>query len=75
MGGAPIEAHHAGADTRWEYTYHGRLAAYGTWQESRDGKPVRVGGFNIDQIEAVIGTKALHDFKYGQELRWTDLGA
>jgi len=23
----------------------------------------------------VIGTKALHDFNYGQELRWTDLGA
>ena len=22
-------------DTRWEYTYHGRLAAYGTWQELR----------------------------------------
>lgn len=43
-------------DTRWEYTYHGRLAAYGSWQEMSDGqgsKSVDV-GFKIDQIENVI---------------------
>jgi len=43
-------------DTRWEYTYHGRLAAYGSWQELSDGqgsKSVDV-GFKIDQIENVI---------------------
>ena len=26
-------------DTRWEYTYHGGLQNYGTWQEIVDGNP------------------------------------
>jgi len=38
-------------------------------------RPATVGAIKPDQIKNVIGTKALHDFKYGQELRWTDLGA
>ncbi len=38
-------------------------------------RPATAGAIKPDQIENVIGTKALHDFKYGQELRWTDLGA
>src|SRR5512141_2675862 len=38
-------------------------------------RPASPGAIKPDQIENVIGTKALHDFKYGQELRWTDLGA
>ena len=38
-------------------------------------RPATVGAIKPDQIENVIGTKALHSFKYGQELRWTDLGA
>ena len=38
-------------------------------------RPAAPGAIKPDQIENVIGTKALHDFKYGQELRWTDLGA
>jgi sialic acid synthase SpsE len=38
-------------------------------------RPATVGAIKPDQIENVIGAKALHDFKYGQELRWTDLGA
>ena len=41
-------------DTRWEYTYHGRLANYGAWQELVDGKPKRAGSFCIDQINFVI---------------------
>jgi len=41
-------------DTRWEYTYHGRLAAYGTWQELVDGKSKKAGFFSINQIDAVI---------------------
>lgn len=43
-------------DTRWEYTYHGRLASYGSWKESLNGKggeSVDV-GFKINQIEHVI---------------------
>jgi thymidylate synthase len=43
-------------DTRWEYTYHGRLANYGSWRESSEGNgrdSVDV-GFKINQIEHVI---------------------
>lgn len=38
-------------------------------------RPATPGAIKPDQIENIIGTKALHAFKYGQELRWTDLGA
>ncbi|MBI2758568.1 MAG: N-acetylneuraminate synthase family protein [Chloroflexi bacterium] len=38
-------------------------------------RPATPGAIKPDQIENVIGTKALHDLNYGQELRWTDLGA
>ena len=38
-------------------------------------RPATLGAIKPDQIQDVIGTKALHDFKFGQELRWTDLGA
>jgi thymidylate synthase len=42
------------ADTRWEYTYHGRLSSYGTWRERRDGRSVEAGTGRVNQIEAVI---------------------
>lgn len=44
-------------DTRWEYTYHGRLQRYGSWKESRkeNGELVRTDvGFQVDQIDHVI---------------------
>jgi len=44
-------------DTRWEYTYHGRLQRYGSWKETvvEDGVRVRKDvGFQVDQIEHVI---------------------
>ncbi len=41
-------------DKRWEYTYHGRLAAYGTWREREGDNQVVKGHFNINQVEAVI---------------------
>ena len=41
-------------DTRWEYTYHQRLQAYGSWRERRNGRSVEQGSFRIDQIEKVI---------------------
>ncbi len=44
-------------DTRWEYTYHGRLQRYGSWKESvtENGKAERRDvGFQVDQIEHVI---------------------
>jgi thymidylate synthase len=54
-------------DTRWEYTYHGRLAHYGAWQES--GK--RVGQFDIDQIENVIAKLVKQPFtRQAQMITW-----
>jgi len=41
-------------DTRWEYTYHGRLAAYGTWRESGGGGSREAGPFKVNQIEKII---------------------
>ncbi len=44
-------------DTRWEYTYHGRLLNYGSWKEQvlENGQKVRKDvGFKINQIEYVI---------------------
>jgi thymidylate synthase len=44
-------------DTRWEYTYHGRLQRYGSWKErvEENGTVVRKDvGFQVDQIEHVI---------------------
>jgi len=44
-------------DTRWEYTYHGRLAAYGSWMvlaDLNDKSSSTVAGFSVDQIELVI---------------------
>lgn len=45
------------SDTRWEYTYHGRLRRYGSWKElvEENGQKLRKDvGLNIDQIENVI---------------------
>lgn len=41
-------------DTRWEYTYHGRLAEYGAWKELIDGESKQAGFFTINQIDVVI---------------------
>lgn len=44
-------------DTRWEYTYHGRLQRYGSWKElikSKGENERKDVGFKIDQIEHVI---------------------
>ncbi len=41
-------------DTRWEYTYHGRLASYGSWRELKNGRSVVSGPFLVNQIEKVI---------------------
>ncbi len=37
-------------------------------------RPATPGAVKPSEIPNVIGTKALHDFQPGQELRWTDLG-
>jgi thymidylate synthase len=42
-------------DTRWEYTYHGRLVNYGAWKEkSENGSEGKNSGFSINQVEYVI---------------------
>jgi thymidylate synthase len=58
-------------DTRWEYTYHGRLAAYGAWKELIDGKSQLAGLFNIDQIEIVIDKLCRQPFtRQAQMITW-----
>jgi N-acetylneuraminate synthase len=37
-------------------------------------RPATPGAIKPDQIQNVIGTKALTDMPLGRELRWTDLG-
>lgn len=58
-------------DTRWEYTYHGRLAAYGSWQEAHEGKAIRAGAFCVDQIEAVIAKLVKQPYtRQAQMITW-----
>jgi len=58
-------------DTRWEYTYHGRLANYGSWKELRDGKSIVTGHFNINQIENVIQKLVKQPFtRQAQMITW-----
>ena len=38
-------------------------------------RPATPGAIKPDQIQAVIGLRALQDIPYGKDLRWTDLGA
>jgi thymidylate synthase len=59
------------ADTRWEYTYHGRLAGYGSWKELKDYESVEAGPFKIDQVEAVIAKLVKQPFtRQAQMITW-----
>jgi thymidylate synthase len=61
-------------DTRWEYTYHGRLKRYGSWKEwvVEDGQKRRKDvGLNIDQIEHVIQKLVEQPFtRQAQMITW-----
>ena len=59
-------------DSRWEYTYHGRLAAYGTWKErGKEEKSQMVGPFEVDQIEGVIRKLVEQPFtRQAQMITW-----
>ncbi len=58
-------------DTRWEYTYHGRLANYGVWKELQKGKSVEAGHFKINQIENVIEKLVKQPFtRQAQMITW-----
>ena len=41
-------------DTRWEYTYHGRLAKYGSWQEKDENGNSHIVGFTIGVIAKLV---------------------
>jgi thymidylate synthase len=59
------------ADTRWEYTYHGRLANYGAWKELRNYQSVEAGFFKINQIDAVIAKLVKQPFtRQAQMITW-----
>lgn len=60
------------ADTRWEYTYHGRLQNYGQWKErAPDGTAGFGGPFRVDQIEYVIAKLARQPFtRQAQMITW-----
>jgi thymidylate synthase len=58
-------------DTRWEYTYHQRIAAYGSWNELRDGRSVKAGPFSINQIDVVIDKLCRQPFtRQAQMITW-----
>ena len=58
-------------DERWEYTYHGRLQKYGTWNELMDGESKEVGEFKVDQIENVIQKLVEQPFtRQAQMITW-----
>lgn len=58
-------------DTRWEYTYHGRLSAYGTWREKNRGASEETGPFKVDQIERVVDKLVAQPFtRQAQMITW-----
>ncbi|MEN7972822.1 MAG: thymidylate synthase [Verrucomicrobiota bacterium] len=58
-------------DTRWEYTYHGRLSNYGVWKELQDGESVEVGPFKVKQIEMVVDKLSNQPFtRQAQMITW-----
>ncbi len=58
-------------DTRWEYTYHGRLASYGTWKELKEGRSVKTGTMDINQVEKVVESLAKSPFtRRAQMITW-----
>ena len=58
-------------DTRWEYTYHGRIKNYGVWKELQNGQSVEAGPFKVDQIESVIAKLSKQPFtRQAQMITW-----
>lgn len=58
-------------DTRWEYTYHGRLAQYGSWQEKDEFGDSQIIGFTIDQVASVIEKLVAQPFtRQAQMITW-----
>jgi thymidylate synthase len=67
-----VKAFNDPADTRWEYTYHGRLQNYGQWRErDKNGKTAFTGPFRVDQVEYVIAKLCQQPFtRQAQMITW-----
>lgn len=58
-------------DTRWEYTYHGRLQNYGQWKEAHGNTSAFTGPIKVDQIEYVIAKLCRQPFsRQAQMITW-----
>ncbi|MBP7506870.1 MAG: hypothetical protein KA807_03540 [Prolixibacteraceae bacterium] len=58
-------------DTRWEYTYHGRLEKYGIWMEKHGEKQKEEGPFKVNQINSVIDKLSKQPFtRQAQMITW-----
>lgn len=58
-------------DTRWEYTYHGRMQNYGVWKELIDGRSQETGPFKVDQVQSVIDKLSNQPFtRQAQMITW-----
>jgi len=58
-------------DTRWEYTSHGRLSAWGAWRELAGGRSQTAGAYRIDQIEQVVAKLAAQPHtRQAQMITW-----
>jgi len=58
-------------DTRWEYTYHGRLKKYGIWMEKEGDQQKEAGPFKINQINSVIDKLSKQPFtRQAQMITW-----
>jgi thymidylate synthase len=59
------------SDTRWEYTYHGRLEKYGCWIEKKGDERIEAGPFKVNQIEGVIQKLSKQPFtRQAQMITW-----
>ena len=58
------------SDTRWEYTYHQRLADWGTWRQKAP-RPTGQPGTGIDQVARVVEKLARQPFtRQAQMITW-----
>lgn len=61
-----IKNMHDPKDSKWEYTYHGRLAHYGQYKSSNE-----LHGSNINQIDSVISKLVANPFtRQAQMITW-----
>lgn len=59
------------SDTRWEYTYHGRMQNYGVWKELTGEQSQETGPFKVDQVQAVVDKLSKQPFtRQAQMITW-----